>query len=352
MKRLCIILICLLIAAGNALADGKIYCTDKAKVDVPYQRAVILHKKGIETLVVQSRFVASAPSDMGWVVPVPAEPEVAQLPDGSNFMFNLLDVVTKPKITKRSEVIAIIAFSLLAAMAIVGILAASLSYMLPIPLWRMRGRRRAILKSSLLVLLILLVMAAIIFPTFSDKAGVEGVSWKQAGVYDVMIMKPNDMEALLSWLDEHNLKVEEEDRTVFADYLSRGWYFVVAKVKPDYKADCEGLSAPLILRFASETPVYPLALGSRAKGSQETLIYVLSEQKMMTDDRLLLRFAGEWPGYPLTDKATQPPGYLSGSLSKMYLSKFKGILTPAKMDKDIIFTPVPDSPYREHMIEW
>ena len=68
-----VVTVCL---AEIALADGKFYTVpERVAPDLPYQRALIAHDGNRELLILQSKFEGEA-KDFGWVVPLPAVPEL------------------------------------------------------------------------------------------------------------------------------------------------------------------------------------------------------------------------------------------------------------------------------------
>lgn len=101
MKKLVYIIV-LLIWAGGCFADGKFFSPGNVPPDVPFQRALIAFDGEREILVVQSKYSASSEQDLqalGWVVPVPAVPDVGTLnSDSSAYFFDQLYQTTLPKI--------------------------------------------------------------------------------------------------------------------------------------------------------------------------------------------------------------------------------------------------------------
>jgi len=64
------------------LADGKFFSTDVIPLDVPYQRAVLSFDGNSELLLLQSKYEwksAASTNALGWVVPVPAVPELGTM---------------------------------------------------------------------------------------------------------------------------------------------------------------------------------------------------------------------------------------------------------------------------------
>jgi hypothetical protein len=192
-------------------------------------------------------------------------------------------------------------------------------------------------------------------------SGIDLISEHRVGIYDVSVIRSDNADDLIDWLNQHNFKFEPKDTAAFDSYISQGWCFVVATINPSQDEDqnritSQGLAAPLILRFPHPTPIYPLALTATGGFDTEILIYLASPTKMTCNDRLPLRFAGqinEGLFHCLTED-TDPEGFFDpNTMTYPHLCKFKATLTPNQMTQDLTFTPAPNNePHREHLIKW
>jgi hypothetical protein len=369
--RVILVLTVIGIAAGNALADGKFYAYQREKVPpgIPYQRAFLFFRDGTETLAVQSKydFAQSASVDsIGWVVPVPNIPEVASMtPEATYDFFWRWARQTSAQYWRVSDMISLL-FMLTGAIgtAIAAICIVHLLFHRPpardARMWKSRFVTRV-------VALLCCGFLALISPSLSvsRSSTVEVVKSAQVGVYDVKVIKGDAPEPLMAWLTENGFRFGDTDRTAFSDYVARGWRFTVAKVASGPTAEsksvaAEGMAAPLVLKFQTDKPVYPLALTATAGVDTEVLIYTLSPTKLTCGSRLPLRHAREFElpaGFVpvlITSEEDELKGFFEGASStNLMLCKFKGTLTPAQMKEDLVFEPAADNtPYHETRIVW
>jgi len=199
-------------------------------------------------------------------------------------------------------------------------------------------------------------------------SGIRMINEHKVGIFDVKVVKSDSSKGLIAWLNENKFNFNASDKKVFDSYIKQGWHFVVANINPgkDQKEDeivSEGLAAPLILRFATKQPIYPLALTGTGGFKTKILIYFLSDKKMTCGNRLKLRYANERKNNGSILKqivlGTEPIGFFDEkefsekSGLYRYLSKFRDTLAPAEMSQDIVFKPAKDNtPYREHIVKW
>lgn len=347
------------------------YGSEKVPPGIPYQRALILYKEGIETLILQSKYDISAPEEdsLGWVVPVPAEPEIASIhPLVADGVFSGLSGRTRPSVTRIRPLISAVILFTLGGCTILAFALFVLSFV-PTLSQRYRKNRRWLARCWCygLVLwigcVLLLLLPLRLFGT-RGMDSVEVLSESAVGIYDVATIRSNDSGGLISWLNERDFQYGEEDKAAFDAYIENGWCFVVATINPNDDTDgwglrSEGLPAPLVLRFPHDQPIYPLRLTGTGGFDTEVLIYLACERKMMCDDRFTLHYAGTTSPnfsfrYLAEEESVDPAAFfMSQNLDFPYLCKFKATLTPAQMGLDLVFAPADDnSEFKEHLVEW
>ncbi|MBN8456787.1 MAG: DUF2330 domain-containing protein [Verrucomicrobia bacterium] len=350
-----------LMCAAEALADGKMFA-EKVPATIPYQRAIILHTGETQTLVLQSQYQIPGASDtkaLGWVVPVPATPEVATAnANRAEWVFNWCDRSAAPKITEISAFLLLTGFGIALVNTVICITGAFVARR---PEKRRRFRILGLVSAFAAVLCIF--AGPLVIRMKKGISGIETLASKKAGIYDITVIRAKAAADMLRWLKDNGFGFGPEDETAFRSYIDRGWVFVAAKIDPaadmsDHKAVSKGLAAPLLLRFSAKNPVYPLALTATGGHDTEVLIYLLSDTPRTGDGRLELRSAGGPPqgwfpsGHLMTDENTE---FLSADpamdrAATLRLSKFKGTLTPDQMRSDLEFVPDPrQTDRREHI---
>jgi len=182
------------------------------------------------------------------------------------------------------------------------------------------------------------------------------------GIYDAKVIKGDASSSLVTWLKGNGLQFAAADQPVLDGYIRKGWVFVVAGVKKGEKRRAstarDGLVDPLILRFSSQVPTYPLALTGTTETPTQVLLYTLSRSKLDARGLLPLRFAGrtEAGGRALSRLADYPKSTwqaLPWERDLPYLCKFKGTLGPEQMKADLVLAPVAnDEPIRERVLVW
>lgn len=349
-----------MVSVCSSLADGMVFVREEVPPNIPYQRALILYQDGKETLILQSKFEmpgsVSTNTVLGWVVPVPSVPQLSSMKSNEGFvLFRTLGWRSSPDVTEISMIIMGIVFCL--SLLLIFVLLVLLIISAFLPRWHLdRSRLVRIMFYAFIVCYFLMLSG--LFAMSGGSGGVEVVESSQVGIYDAKVIKATGSADLIAWLSENGFAFPPEVKPVLDDYIKSGWCFVVAKVRPEERIELsntfEGLIDPLILRFETSKPVYPLALTSTIGVDTEVLIYFLSDRKMQCDDRMKLQFAQrcmekDWQYLGPDDEDK----LLDWETSLVYLCKFKGKLTPEQMKQDLYFTPAADSAaYRKHVFRW
>ncbi len=361
MKHSTITILTLLFCTTVGLGDGKMYVPrEHVPLDIPYQRALILHQNGQEAMVLQSKFETSetlpADSSFGWVVPLPCVPELASMDAReADMLFFRLSWASHPSVTVISNFVLP---TVLATLSLLTILC-YLSF-INIP-WLNSIRKHR--ETLLIITLFSLIFAGVLLPALGSAmrgaggGGVEVLQSGQVGIYDTKVIRSDSSAALIAWLNENGFEFTPSDAPVVESYIKQGWCFVVAKVRPgedmEFHSGEGGLVDPLILRFKSENAVYPLALTATIGVDTEVLLYVMSDRKMQCGGRMKLLFAGDMYEDFLRNIMGRTEHFRPWEESLRYLCKFKSTLTPEEMKTDLVFTPAEDNEdYREHIIKW
>lgn len=361
-------LLLLMIVASLAITakgDGKFFVREQVPAGIPYQRAILLFNGGQETLILQSKYdlpQSAAADSLGWIVPVPAVPELATMDvDQAADLFRSLSFQTRPQVIQISVGVwfAAMAIAVIAGVLLLRLLRDARLH----PDVAYRAKRTRQIRVALFAGATIALLGAILSPHLG-LSDVEVVKAERVGIYDAKVIRGQSAEALTAWLEENGFNFNDDDRQAFQDYVDRGWCFVTAQVRPNPGTDggkiaFEGMVAPLILKFDTDRPIYPLALTATAGTETEVLIYTYSPARLACGGRLTLRYAdrealqgvlvlqladGKTNKWPLPEYFTIKP---------KALCKFKGRLTPAQMRQDLRFTSTSDNPpYRERRIVW
>jgi hypothetical protein len=361
-------LLLLALFAAPALADGKFYARERVPPNIPYQRALLVFDQSEETLLIQTKFrqLPKTKASLGWVVPVPAVPELATMrADQADWLFFWLNFRSGTRVARILPpvvfffVICITLFPILFVLRLA--IASVLNLLVPSARFSPRGGTL-----TLTFVVLLSAVSAVLMPAPLGREGmgpdVQVLKSQKVGIYGVSVVASDTPDALINWLNSNGFQFQPADKETIEDYLHQGWCFVVAKVEPNPSAGSravvsEGLVAPLILRFNTDKPVYPLRLTACTGADTEVLLYVLTPGKMTCSDRLKLRFAGQTNTAHILSLLTvgaEPRGlFTETERLPSFLCRFKSTLSPAQMREDLGFVQADnDLAYREHVWTW
>lgn len=347
MKCFKLMFVVLLLVQG-ALADGKMYM-EKVSPDIPYQRALIMYDGQEQTMVLQSKYAepTAEASDIGWVVPLPAVPELASCDsDSASRLFRFVSAKCGP------NVIHVAPWFVLPFMII------TILMLLDLPKKAREKRAQSCLVVVIMVI-VLFFLAAMSLPLMGAN-DVESLKAEQVGIYDVEVIKAENPDDLIDWFKENRFFFDEKDRAAIAHYVDQGWCFVTAHIRPDKQEDAigyEGLANPLIMRFPTPKAVYPLALTGTGGHDTKVLIYLASKNKMLCGDRLELEYAAplkDGIGLFFAPEEADPESFFTEEqLQYPYICKFKGTLSPEEMKDDLYFSEALDnSEVQKTIVRW
>ncbi|MBI4244560.1 MAG: DUF2330 domain-containing protein [Planctomycetes bacterium] len=273
-------------------ADGKFFSNDKIPPDEPYQRAIIIHDKGEELLIIQPK-IETTSKQFGWIIPVPGEAKMGFIEQNSmrSLLFSL-SLGSQPKVIEISTILFFIA----AIALILSIGFNTYNYI--------RYKKRYSRYSSYIALLSLLCLLAVLFPMNilgETLAGAEVISREQIGIYDAKIVKATNSGDLINWLKTNGFNYTNEDKNSFDQYIRKNWVFVTLLATTEGKLPGEilnylGMVQPIALLFKTAEPVYPYALTGTYNKASVLLLYVLSN-KRVEFDHLKTIYAGVCSGF-------------------------------------------------------
>lgn len=155
-------------------------------------------------------------------------------------------------------------------------------------------------------------------PTQRQRANALGVTIAAkyaVGTYDVLILKADQSDGLVTFLTSEGYKLPAGAETALNGYISKGMKFFVAKVNLDRHAAGESQDLPpLQIRFRSDDFMLPIQLGKvNSAGPQDVLMMMLSRKGRV-----------EPVSYPVTPLPTdfQVPAFVEEDFAPFYKALF------------------------------
>ncbi len=353
------------IAVCDVQADGKFFRRYEL-VEEPHinaQRAAIIHRDGMETVIVQSDINAGGDS-IGWVLPLPATPISVEACEP--YVLTSLESLAAPSFVQvdRMEVVA-------AAVLLVFCLAAIVRR------FALRDGRPDIVYAAWCIAgVVIFVFAGMMgLPTLGRAGVAPGPALRtllhaQAGVYDVEVVQSPDGRAVYDWLESNNFAVPPTAKPVIEDYAKKGWCFLAAKLSAD--ADHAVTQHPLKIKFPAKQAIYPVRLTGVDAEPLHLDLYVFADEAVSAshlrkqacvaveevDDyyfRVPWSDAVEsresinvWGGRDRRGRAhhaTGAPGIVEDLWRGCWLTKFSGELSARDMRNDVLFNKEEPAPY-------
>jgi len=273
----------ILALTGVLYADGAIFVPGQEQIQENAQVAIIKHITGQEELTIATAFYTRS-SDVAWVIPVPALPNVDTVPSG---LFPALQQYT-------------------------------------LPLHRNPGLDCACGGSAM--------------PVggygYADSSGLNEVSGGILGAYEYEVVQASRADTLSSYLQGHGFSLPAGATDVLNHYLLKNWnYFMIARLHDTTDTNYMSRFIGIRLTFASDSIVYPLYISRIGGTSNGVVLYVLANHRQMFKGGELLYSgpvnAGTFPNFP---------GFVD---QPAYLTKLYKFFQPADM-QDISLQQAPD----------
>ncbi|MBP7866733.1 MAG: DUF2330 domain-containing protein [Acidobacteria bacterium] len=243
------------------------------------QRAVVVHRDGAETLLLESPFRGKG-DRFGWLVPVPAEPSAILPVDGK--LFDLLFHRFQPAVRHGDGRGGW--FFIKGEIVFAALMAPILFF-----LYRERISRLQMLRVLLYALPFSLLVMIVFLPAplESSHSGASGggalaepeLKRLKVGVYDTAILRPRNASQLQAWLSRNGYSPLTPDGERVTEAVIRdGWLFVASRLQRETPGAGGDLQPhPLEIRFPSRKPVYPLRLTALASTGLDLDLLVVAD---------------------------------------------------------------------------
>jgi hypothetical protein len=249
-----LILLLLAVMAAWARADGtfaKLGATvDGAAPGIPYQRAIVAYRDGVETMVVESTLNGPA-GDYAWIVPLPSPPTrvTAVSPDA-------LMATTRRNLRPS---VAVLGFGVSVLGQAIGIGLTLIGFVVALLGFGTKNRVRNGLAAIAAVVLWTFVLL-VFYPVFAGPASatLDPRSAFLVGNYEVKVLKTRDAGALANWLRERGGELSPRARQAAEAYVRDGWCFAVAHLREHPGGRTR--PHPLAFEFRAPRPIYPMRL--------------------------------------------------------------------------------------------
>jgi hypothetical protein len=260
-------LIAMLTLARLAGADGKVF-THAAPAEIPSQSALIAYDGKVQTLAIETRFVAEG-KDFAWVVPLPAVPEIEP---GTPGMFASLRAMFLPDIISSTNT----PVSLMVVLLILLVLGVWGTLLGAGPIWRIILYFTAglsVFGSCLLLPALGVARSAV------GGDAVEVVDRTVIGEFELETVRSADADALSEWLRARGFAVPDSARKAVHAYVKDGWVFVAVKLRREFAGADLTAPTPLVFRFPSRSCIYPMRLtGAGASAPLDVELYVFADR--------------------------------------------------------------------------
>lgn len=213
-------------------ACGGFFC-DFAPIDQAGEQIIFRQEGGETTAMIKIDYAGSA-EDFGWVLPVPQTPEISL---GSDQIFTDLEINTRPQFLLERVG---------SGCEFIGIDGGG------------GGNFGGVPTAS---------------PVADEKTGVVVEQTLSVGPFDALVISSDNPTDLAEWLADNNLDLTDQGDELLKPYIDAQSKFVVLKLKSNAET---GSIQPIILKYASNTPVIPMTLTAvAAQDDMGVLVWLL-----------------------------------------------------------------------------
>ncbi len=253
----------------SCLADGFYKTANATLPSITGQRAIIKHKDGVQTMVIESALDSEA-QELGWIVPLPSVPTEVKKVEPT--VFRQFNREVSPDVDVLNP-FGIFVIPLLSTLFLL-----FLAY---------KTKENTFFYRVMFLLLtfaVFTITAAIVVPALSANrgfstttSGVTIIVATEAGNYDIRVLQATNGEALSKWCQQAGLaKMNKSELKIINDYIAKKWCFVCTRLKR--KESGSSTPHPLSFTFPSSKIIYPMALTALAETTAYLDFFVISDQ--------------------------------------------------------------------------
>jgi len=250
--------------------DGTIVPSYVGKLpEIPSQRAVIKHRNGVETLIIETSFDGMG-DEFGWIIPVPNAP--GRFEEFDPDLLNYISQVIQPALIHYPHP----TWPILVVFYFLTVIVVAWAY-----------QAISILTKYLLVpsVIIVIILFFYIFPNYyvyregarRIYIGIEPLHTQVVGNYEIALLRPKHGHELNLWLNQNGYMTLDGRAIRFVDdYIEKKWYFVAAKLIR--KKNGRTATHPILIEFEAQKPIYPMRLTSLNGDNIKLEIILISDQ--------------------------------------------------------------------------
>lgn len=268
------LLLLVLIAPVFAASVGSVYAPERTSMDEPlpkitHQNALVSWKGGEQVLVMES--VVENGEYAAWIIPVPGKPNlIEELPEGYFAQLaakHRIIVISHPGIFTVALICLFLVWACISTVA-------QFKRDQPWRPWELITASAIPVMACFVLLYLFSHAASNAYPRIEDP---EKFKVPQVKEFQVTVIPPEEKDGVSNWLTKAQLYpyngTYELDK-----YARKGWHFVAVKLRTSEKV---AKTRPIMIRFPSEEPVYPMALTATGGGSVNLDLYTVGPGKAL-----------------------------------------------------------------------